>query len=142
MKGCGESNTGQPEPRVGIFWLVANRLIVDASPLSEAEPYGDCLGHRLSHIRYWAILRKTGVVQPELEYDDFPRGRVTYNAKKQEFYFLADTCILKDKAKVAKIKKLMYLPASTIVDTDLHYKCPGCDKSESKREQEEADWDF
>src|SRR5665213_1837472 len=105
----------------GICWLVGERLIFDTSSLSEAEPYGECMGHRRSHIRYWSELKRTGVVKPGWEYDDLPRGRVTYNAKKQEFYLLLDECIRKDKAKLAEIMKRMHLPANTIVDTDLHY---------------------
>jgi hypothetical protein len=30
---------------LGIFWLVDGKLIIDSSPLSEAEPYGDHLTH-------------------------------------------------------------------------------------------------
>ena len=78
----------------------------------------------------------------EVEYEEHPRGRVTANAKTQEFYLLADRCILKDPATVARIMKAMHLPVNTIVDTDPHYICPGCNKSESQREQDEADWDF
>jgi hypothetical protein len=33
--------TSVQKQMVGIFWLVDGRLIIDASPLSEAEPYGD-----------------------------------------------------------------------------------------------------
>ena len=65
-------------------------------------------------------------MRPEWEYDDFPRGRVTFNAKKQEFYPLLDECIRKDRAKLAEIMKRMHLPANTIVDADLHYRCPKC----------------
>jgi hypothetical protein len=37
---------GGEQQMVGIFWLVEDRLIIDASPLSAAEPYGECLTHR------------------------------------------------------------------------------------------------
>ena len=30
------------QQRVGFFWLLQGRLIIDACPLSEAEPYCDC----------------------------------------------------------------------------------------------------
>ena len=40
MKGCSQSHTGQPESRVGIFWLVGKRLVIDTAPLSEAGNYG------------------------------------------------------------------------------------------------------
>jgi hypothetical protein len=55
---------------------------------------------------------------------------------------LADRCILKNQAAVARIMKAMNLPVNTIVDTDSHYVCAGCDRSKSQRERDEADWDF
>jgi hypothetical protein len=135
-------DAGQLAPQVGIFWLIDANLIIDASPLSEAEPYGDCLTHRNSHIDYWTGQQRRGTVPSDVEYEEHPRGRVVYNAKEQKFFLLADRCILKDLAMVSKIKDEMHLPVNAIVDTDLHYICAGCDRSASQREQEEADWDF
>lgn len=127
---------------VGIFWLVGGHLILDASPLSEAEPYGDCLTHRNSHIDYWSDQERLGAIPNDVEYEENPRGRVTYNSKAEKFHLLADRCILNEPATVAKIMKAMHLPVNTIVDADPHYKCPGCNKSRSQREREEADWNF
>jgi hypothetical protein len=31
------------EPRLGIFWLVNGNLLIDSTPLSKAERYGDHL---------------------------------------------------------------------------------------------------
>jgi hypothetical protein len=132
----------QQQSRVGIFWLVDGRLFIDASSLSEAESCGDCLTHRNSHIDFWTSQQRIGAVPRDVEYEEHPRGRVTYDTKAQKFHLLADRCILRDAATVATIKRAMHLPVNTIVDADSHYKCPGCDKSESQREQEEADWDF
>ena len=130
------------QQRVGIFWLVGDRLIIDASPLSEAERYGDCLTHRNSHIDFWTEQQRLGALPRDIEYEEHPRGRVTYNSKAERFYLLADRCILKNPATVANIMSAMHLPLNTIVDADLHYKCSGCNRSERQREQEEADWDF
>jgi len=130
------------EPLVGIFWLLGGRLILDTSSLTEAEPYGDCLTHRNSHIDYWTEQQRLGTVPLDVEYEEPPRGRVVANTKAQKFYLLADRCILKAPDMVAGIMKAMHLPVNTVVDADLHYKCPECDKSKGRREQEEADWDF
>lgn len=118
--------SNQLEPMVGIFWLVGDRLILDASLLSEAESYGDCLTHRTSHIDFWAEQQRLGTVPRDIEYEENPRGRVTANAKAHEFYLLADRCILKNKAMVARIRKEMRLPVNAVVDTDPHYRCPKC----------------
>lgn len=134
--------TGKQQPLVGIFWLLGDRLILDTSPLCDAEPYGDCLTHRDSHIDFWTAQQRLGAVPREIEYEEPPRGRVTYDTKAQKFYLLADRCILKNQATVAKIMNAMHLPVNTIVDTDPHYVCPRCTTSESQQEQDEADWDF
>src|ERR1700689_2604442 len=97
----------QGQSMVGIFWLIGDRLILDTSPLSEAEPYGDCLGHRTSHIDYWTAQQSLRTVPPDLEYEEPPRGRVVYNTKTQRFAVYADRCILKNKSVVRSIMKTM-----------------------------------
>lgn len=121
------------QPMVGIFWLLGNRLIFDTSPLSEAEPYGDCLGHKESHDHYWTAQQLLGTVPRDFEYYEHPRGRVVYNTKTQRFALYADRCILKRKPMVSRIMKAMCLPTShTDVGTDGpygHYKCSECVKT-------------
>ena len=118
------------QPLLGIFWLVSNRLIIDASPLSEAEPYGDCLTHRKGHIDYWTEQQRLGTVPKDIEYEEPPRGRVVFNTKTQRFKLYADRCIIGKKAVVERIKKAMHLPSSgTDVRTDGHYghyRCYRC----------------
>ncbi len=116
----------QEQQMVGIFWLIEDRLVLDTTLLSEAEPYGDCLTHGNSHIDFWTEQQGLGTVSHDTEYEEYPRGRVVYNAKARKFYLLADRCILKDKAKVARIKKAIHLPPKTTVDTDPHYRCAKC----------------
>jgi len=118
------------QPMVGIFWLLGRLLILDASPLSEAEPYGDCLGYRESHYNYWAVQQRLGTVPCDMEYEESPRGRVVFNTKTKRFALYADRCILKQKLVVNQIMRAMRLPASqTNVGTDGqfgHYKCLKC----------------
>ena len=120
----------QDQPMVGIFWLLGKRLIIDTSPLSEAEPYGDCLGHEESHDHYWTVQQGLGNVPRDVEYDEHPRGRVVYNTKTQRFALYADRCILKRTSMVNRIMKEMCLPAAqTVSGTDGpggHYKCSKC----------------
>ena len=122
--------TDKGQPMVGIFWLLNGRLILDASPLSEAEPYGDCLTHRKSHINFWGEQQRAGALPREIEYEEPPRGRVVFNQTSQRFALYADRCILKKKSVVNQVMKAMCLPASkTDVSTDGiggHYKCSQC----------------
>lgn len=120
----------QGQSLVGIFWLIGDRLILDTSPLSEAEPYGDCLGHRTSHIDHWTAQQGLGTVSREVEYEEPPRGRVVFNKRTQQFALYADRCILKRTAVVKRIMEAMHLPTSqTNIGTDGHfghYKCLKC----------------
>src|SRR6266700_8287284 len=88
------------EPRVGIFWLVDGKPLIDVAPLSEAEPYGDHMTHPRSHAAVWEQYQRNGIVSREMEYEEAPRGRVMYNMKTRRFRFLADRCILKDNGVV------------------------------------------
>ena len=69
--------TSRQQQIVGIFWLVDVRLIIDASPLSEAEPYGDCLTHCNSHIDCWTGQLRLGTVPRDVEYEKHSRGALT-----------------------------------------------------------------
>ena len=78
----------EEEPLVGIFWVVSGKLVIDSTPLGEAEPYGEHLTHPRSHYEVWEQWRLGGRVPGESEYEEFPRGRVTYNTKTQRFTLL------------------------------------------------------
>lgn len=116
-----------PEPRVGIFWVVRGKLVIDSTPLGEAEPYGDHLTHPRSHFDVWGQWRLGGRVPGESEYEEFPRGRVMFNTKTQRFTLLADRCILRDKSVVSRVMSLLHLPSKdTDKGTDEHYRCSAC----------------
>jgi hypothetical protein len=94
MKGCSQSHTGEPEPRVGIFWLIGTRLIIDTVPLSEASKYGDFSIYEGDHITLWAEMEKRGEVPRDTDYEEHPRGRVNFNTRTQQFTLFSDACIL------------------------------------------------
>jgi hypothetical protein len=121
---------GKEESRVGIFWLINTNLLIDGTPLSEAEQYGDFLTHPRGHAEVWERYQRNGTVPPETEYEEAPRGRVMYNTKTCQFTLLADRCILKKKALVTQIKKEMCLPKNTEVGGDPHYRCSNCLRGE------------
>jgi len=127
-----------PEPSVGIFWLVRDKLLFDTTPLSRAEPYGDHLTHPRSHIKTWKQFQQIGQAPRESEYEEYPRGRVMYHPSPDEFTILADQCILSRKDLMAQIKKELQLPKNTKTGTDLHYKCFRC----LSGSEQDDDWDF
>jgi hypothetical protein len=116
-----------PEPMVGIFWLFKGQLIFDVSPVSTAEPYGDCVGHAKSHIAFWADLQRAGVIPWDVEYEDPPRGRVIFNLKTKKFNVYSDKCIRVQSAVVRKIFREFSLPTdSAVITSDGHYRCRTC----------------
>jgi hypothetical protein len=63
-------------PNVGIFWQYGKRLIVAGTPLAKAEAYGEHMTFSSSHLNYWVKLQRGGTVSREMEYEEYPRGRV------------------------------------------------------------------
>ena len=113
-------------PKVGIIYLVGDKLFIDSTPLSRAGQHGNHLIHEGDHISYWAELVKSGKV-PNREYEELPRGRVAYDTKSGKFGLLADKCILDLNGIVRKILSRMNLPPKdTESGTDSHYRCIRC----------------
>ena len=118
--------SARTEPCVGIFWLFGREVLFDTTPLSEAETFGDFRIHPGNHISVWDKLRLAKMVPAEVEYEEYPRGRVAFDSKVQRFNLLADVHILRDKAILAKIRKKMHLPKNTSEGSDPHYRCSDC----------------
>ena len=117
----------QPEePRLGIFWLVDDELVIASTPLVQCEPYGDVMNEPRSHVEYWAELQSGGRVPREIEYEEPPRGRVVYSVKTKQYTLIADRCILAKHAIVKRICHELQLPKDTKTDSDLHYRCSAC----------------
>lgn len=124
--GSGKDRKPAAEPRLGIFWLLGKRLLFDMSALSEAESYGDFKIHYGNHVTVWERFRSQKLVPPEVEYEEPPRGRVTFNTKTRQFSLLADKCILSRKDLIATIKNELHLPKQISLGTDPHYRCFTC----------------
>jgi hypothetical protein len=112
-------------PAVGIFFLVGKTLHINSTPVAVAPSYGEAKVHDRGHFRWWQEMRAAHLV-PDCEFEDFPRGRVVFQPKLQEFILMADRCILRRKDVVERIMEQMDLPPNTTVTTDSHYRCPGC----------------
>jgi hypothetical protein len=126
MKRNSALKTGgkmDPEPMVGIFWLLKNELVFDVTPVSLAEPYGDCVGHAKSHIAFWADLQRAGVISLDTEYEEPPRGRVVHNVRTGQYIVYADQCIRTKPTVVRRIIRDFSLPAdSTVLISGEHYR--------------------
>jgi hypothetical protein len=120
-------NSPTQESCVGIFWLLDGKLIIDFTPLSKAESYGNALTYSTGHDDYWSHLQDTGAVPAEVEYERPPRGRVVFDGREQRFHLYADKCILRRRKVVRKIMDAMHLPpGKTSEGRDEHYRCFNC----------------
>ena len=94
---AGKKHDAKTEARLGVFWLVDGKLLLESAPLSECEQYGDQLNCAGSHIRVWERWQEFGKVPAETEYEEYARGRAMYSPSTNTFTLLADRCILKRK---------------------------------------------
>lgn len=122
---------------VGIFWGIPApggswTMLVDATSLAEAEPYGDFLTHPRGHYEVWTQWQKTrtapdvnGFILQTIadhEYEFFPRGRIVYNTGTGGFILYADRRLQQD-ATIARIASEFELAAGTYtVRSDEHYR--------------------
>ena len=120
------------EPSVGIFWRVADVLVIDRSTLDEAETYGDCITHARGHYecwQEWQALGGTGLATKgyptkiaSTEYDEWPRGRVMYETPANRFVLYADRRLQRSEIVSALKTILGVATADVVVKSDLHYR--------------------
>lgn len=120
------------EPSVGIFWRVGDRLLVERTPLAQAEPYGDCLTHPGGHYERWELWQGLGPKRLHTEgfpsqiafseYDHWPRGRVVYERLAGQFIIYADRR-LQQPDIVRQLRAAFGLPeALSVIRGDPHYR--------------------
>jgi hypothetical protein len=95
------------------------------------EPYGDFLTFAAGHHTIWASWRKIKDPNAALralvrifEYEDWPRGRIVFDQKKELFILYADRKLMPPEM-IAQIQGRFALPPDkTRVETDFHYQSP------------------
>ncbi len=123
--------------QVGIIWLLGDgTVLIDSTPLDQAERYGRYLIHSASHIDTWLCWQHEGKIPEGMEYDSVPRGRVALDWVAEEFSLLADRRILENQAAMKEIMERMGLPPDTRTDTDPHYRTDHV----QNRDLEDEDW--
>jgi len=122
---------------VGIFWGIPDarggwRLLLDKTPIPQAEPYGDCLTHALGHCEFWeslARLGESGLARRGLpaepawhEYEDFPRGRVVYVPGNRRFVVYADRRLQAARFIISVAAEFGIPADACVVRSDSHYR--------------------
>ena len=118
-------------PSVGIFWKVDHALLLDRSPLAQAEVYGNCLTHPEGHYEQWERWRRLGIRQlrtlgyptaiATTEYEAWPRGRVVYEKPKKLFIIYADRRLHSQTIVSALVVAFGVVGQPWRVMTDAHY---------------------
>ncbi|WP_019904148.1 hypothetical protein [Methylobacterium sp. 77] len=131
------SATTSPPPSVGIFWGLREgdspwELVHAGLPLSEAEPYGDCLTYPSAHYDVWESwrrlrpvgLRKRGLPTwiASYEYEHFPRGRIVYETVPRRFVLYADRRLQRPGVIDQLRQRFGLIDATVILRSDPHYR--------------------
>jgi hypothetical protein len=126
--------------KVGVIFLRGDTLSIDSAQVNDAVDYGDLKTHENGHPDFWEELQVSGAVPRDEEYDEVPRGRVTYHTRKRLYYLFLDRCISERSEMVSRIFSAIQLPPppATVVLGDSHYVCPGC--MPKSRHKDDEDW--
>lgn len=116
----GNEPVDRPLSAVGIFWAMQKPgsptiLLDHRCPLGAAEAYGDMLTCPHGHYELWERWRRASGEIPDAakafvaasEYEEWPRGRVVYDAVQQRF-----TCYADEKIRVAPTSLRQYAKGS------------------------------
>ncbi len=118
---------------VGIFWGSDRSwtILSDATQLTN-EPYGDFLTHprgRYDVWSKWQMLSATGLRKQTVpdtvlyhEYEDFPRGRIVYQAKTRHFIIYADRQLQRPDVVADIANRFALSPGTFVVRSDAHYR--------------------
>lgn len=92
------------EPEVGVFWILPNKDLLKFSvPLSQGIDYGQFIVGTTDHFRIWEEMRAYLPASVKTkEYDEVPRGRVSF-LKKEKFYTLLGSTSMMNNSDEVKL---------------------------------------
>lgn len=113
---------------IGIFFFIDGKILIDAVPVKDGEPYGDAIQHG-SHYEFWEALIPKTPAEWRLktrDYDAYPRGRSVYFPKRKKFRIYYDLCIGLSDDMPLIIDAFKLIDADMEFHRDEHYKCAKC----------------
>ncbi|NLV85341.1 MAG: hypothetical protein GXY60_12320 [Spirochaetales bacterium] len=96
--------------------------LFDCIDESAGEQYGDFRTSPKGHSQVFDTFLEKHPGHKDLEYFEFPRGRVVYNSVAGAHTVYIDRCI---RTKIAEVVKAFNI-RSYVIGEDDHYVCPGC----------------
>ena len=113
------------QPRIGIFWITAWRIVAFTEPVSQVRAVGGFKDSRFSHHQMWkAVVRKRRELVG-LDYWERPRGRILYSVSDKEYRIFIPARFARQRRLIAQIVARFELPAEQVrVCHDEHYEPP------------------
>jgi hypothetical protein len=121
-----------PDAHVGPYWFVRDDLgklllIAHLCALADAERYGAFLNSPHGHYDLWESWRAgcppngiAGIVR-DTEYEEWPRGRVVFDAVRRKFLVYADPQIFRHDLQQCVLKRFEIPSAMAVFQRDEHY---------------------
>ena len=103
---------------VGPFFYINGEIKALTIDLTDGKFDEEFINHKASHFEFFNRFN----IDPELDYGNFPRGRVIFNNKTNQFYLYVDKDLIDKKEIIKEIKKLYNFTSDNIViKVDSHY---------------------
>jgi len=119
-------NKNLDEMSVGLFFYFDDEFSFIGTNLDKADTYGAFKIYNESHFEAWDRLMSRAKVNGRyVDYDYYPRGRVVYNQKLEEFIIYYDRCI---ESQIEELSK-QYEGFNYRTEIDEHYVCHNCNCS-------------
>ncbi|TPI59857.1 hypothetical protein FJ420_21330 [Mesorhizobium sp. B3-1-3] len=123
--------------KIGLFWIVDDRsgrdtCLAEAIDISKGEVYGPSIVSPRGHYTFWSEMQRRGpgwlrsrglsAALLATEYEDWPRGRVSYSIDAERLILMADRR-LHTPSRIALIKQAFALRDGYFdVRSDSHYQ--------------------
>ena len=104
---------------LSVFWYINGEFVGPEASLNSEEVvnYGVNLQLDRDHFFEWSKYSPA----PNIEYDDYPRGRVLFNTEIHKFIVIGDKKICNNNEVKEALLEYYGLPSTTIFKTDEHY---------------------
>lgn len=112
-------------PRLGIFWIIDGEVVAFSVTRDRAEHIGGFGNYPHGHAQLWPLVQRGIPALAKVEYDELPRGRVTFDARTQMFNLWMPSALVRQSEVVCRVRSQFDLPElRTLVGADAHYDPP------------------
>ena len=113
-------------PRIGVFWLHLKNgkieiLFSKTMVLGLGHSYGNYIIDQAGHYDIWESLKSHGIIPKNSNYEDLPRGRVSYDQVKKQYVIYHGSYIKSSPCIKQVIKSEFNLKRDIRWEPDLHY---------------------